>query len=599
MRRRLIVLGTVCLALVAGCPDGGGGGGLDPNQFGSLTALVNHALVQAAIAQLNAAGLAFPVYTESTPPNIAGGWDIAGGAVTYDQTGVVNFQLPSGRDTFFNQTGGTIAWTTVRGGTITGASQRGYIRGTSQRFTVGLLIQVSERDVSNTTTLCARQMAFFYSLMPNGAGTQLTGAFLAVTLATTGGVGGTACLQTGDFVYGNITLNEAPDANSAPILALIGTVPTGTRTPTSVALLPDGSAGFIGTSSGSVLYFTTANRVASELALPSPNSFSAAGPVFVSPDGGRVGFVELGDPRILVYGTSSRNLVGNIVAPQSPSPANYPALPVLFRSSGNAAYAGIAFQNHRPGFAFFNSVQGVNPASISSATSFLNDGLRLIHLTQDGGRLVALLNGGAPAGKARFVGVMGAQSGSVEREVDMTSQLGIDILDGALATSTNGATAWLTTGKALQSVSLLTGGISTINVLESTSDNVRNLARSGDGQVLLVSIASGATRGNVAIVDAGTSQVLNRQYVSTLNVQPTSGQVVFFPSTRVGVILSGPSGIDLVPINTLSPYTAGTPVQAAVATNTANTTGVATGGRVLAAANASERAVYLFQLVSP
>lgn len=592
-----VALPLALLPVLAGCP--GSGGGLDPNLFNSCSDLVNTTAVQTAIAALNTAGIAFPIYTESTPPTINGGWDIASGAVTRNQTGVVNFPLPEGRDTFANQAGGTLGWTTLRGGTVEGVSLRGFIGGTSARFSVCMLIQVIERNASTNAVLCSRQMAFFYTLQPNSGVTELTGTFLAVNLVNLSDVGTGVCLQEGDWVYGNITLHRAPEANAAPVLQFVRTVSLGTRVPESLALLPNGSGGFVGTSTAAVVYFNASTGATNDLTLPTPNTFTGVGPVSVSSDGGRVAFATEGDTRLLVYGTSARNLVAHIVPPTLPSPGRFPALPVLMPTGGDLAYAGLEYQNQRPGFAFFDSIQGSNAAGITNGFSFTNDGLRHIIATPNGGQLVALLNGAAVGARSRFCGFMNSSTGAVNREVDLTSFLQVDVFDRLLASATDGSRVWLTTGPQLVIVNATTGAISTQVLPENSADEVVQAAPSPDGAVLLASMTSSNNRSNFAIANAATSAILERRFLNSLAVETTRGQVVFFGGSRVGVIVSGPNGIDIVPINTLSPYNAGAPVQAAAAIPTANTVGIATAGRLVAIANAAERNVYIYRLASP
>ena len=411
--------------------------------------------------------------------------------------------------------------------------------------------------------------------------------------------GGSACGNPGDFDAGNIEFMRS--AGGAPTLQPIGTVSLGANDPTSIAVSPNGQIGFVGTANGPVVRFDVTSLAASPVAFPTPNGIVSSGPVAFSSVATNLGFPTSGDNRLLFYNVFSATpvLEGHITPPTLPSAGAFLPQAVLYDPVASKAYAATAFQLTRPAISVVNPRGGASPIGVSSTIPFNQDGLQLIRLRSDFAQIAAVLSGGSAAGHARFVGLVDLAATPSVHEVDVTSATFADFAADQLIYSAAGDRVFITNGKVVHAIAVVSpfGLVSTADLRDAAVDQVRHLAVSDDGKVLATTIASAGTRANLVLLNPVNFAELHRTRLPDAAISPTGGNLLFFPNSRIAVADDGAGR--LTPFNTDVGFGVGASVPAFATQVTRTMAGSAIGGRVLAVANRSEKAVYLFRLNAP
>jgi hypothetical protein len=569
-----ILIGA-CGLLSTGCP------GTVPIPYNSAAELQADPAVQAALSTLVSSGQGFSFAAGSSPFDVRGTWRIASGTTTLTQNGLANTPLPAGRMTL-STSNNALSWALSQDDGTTGQSNIAFVEGVATGITLSIFANVT-RGAGN----CETQNALFFTLVPASDGLSMSGTFLNVHL---GSVNGT-CAAAGDFSFGSITLQFVD--TSIPTLQSLGTVALGNGTPSSVALSPDGSLGFVSLTNGSVLRFSTATRQSESVFVPGQD-VTGAGHVGVH--GGRVGFATLGENRLRAFGAGAGGgSFANVEAPQLPSQGVFLSIPPLFTGTAASGYAALDFQLGLPAIGYFDAAFGPNPSQLTDVVSFGQDELLQTRLSPGETQIAALLRGEATPGRARFVSLVNIVAKNVAREVDIGSMLLSDLDDQVLEYSANGGRLFVTNGLAI--VALQTTppfDVATMDIRDEVTDRISRYASSFDGDVLLVTIVAADGNADLALLNPGTLQVIDSDAFDDIEIAD-GGAAAFFADSRTAVVEDGAG--HLIPVATLgNVIKPGVAVNAFSGAPNPNIVGMAIGNNVVAVANASERLIYLFRL---
>lgn len=420
---------------------------------------------------------------------------------------------------------------------------------------------------------------------------DLSGEFLAVAVRRHASLE-PSCGAAGDFIFGTLTL--ARGAAGGGIVERRGKLALPDGFDPDLIILPpdDGNGTVTDFNSGLALHFETAAPFGvTEIRLPvdleRPAGFNALG---ISRDGSRLALVTDEPDAAIFY--NNRTLIETRFT--APITSDYLGARIDFSPDAEQAYVPTT----DPRFADRITVLRTGPSTFGDEVRRLVTPQGRVPLqarvSPDGSQLAVLLGAGAPPGFAGELVFMRASTGEFLRRINLESDAGGSVIDRQLVYSRLGERVFMAGFGAVVAVETSSPfDIRRVDVSEGALDHPVGLGLSGDGEALAVAVDDNAGTTNFAVINPVTLQVLNTQDLVGIDPRGAIG-VAHFESRRVALVANFARTV--VPVQTISPFAAGSPLSAADRAELGELFEIVGGGDVIAVTNVDEPGVYIFGL---
>ena len=530
--------------------------------------------VQASITVLEENGLSFSLQEGDEPRHVEGTYDVRE-TIDFDPDGTDTGTTRERFDTFTNQAAGRI--TRASGDAVLEQSVSGSDEG------VNLCVLAR----SNNPT-CDQTIARLESYEVTGGGGRLEGQFLAVVVErhTDGSAG---CGQPGDFIYGSIDLTPQSTTFQVAPLGKVG-LPEDFD-PHLLVLPDDGGRGTITDfASDAALQFTVdGSAITSPLAVPGQLDAEGYNGIALARDNSLLALVSNNPDELLIFDNAGGALTLEATANGAALGGD------LFDFSPQGQFVYVVSPD--PGDADHLAVFRTTTGFVEPVGQFPTPGAEtpeLSRLSHAGDQLAVLLDGEAGAGTSQLLTFHDVRSGVFTPPVDLREATGGFVGDLDLIYSRDDSHVFLAgdTGVvAVETASPFT--VTTIDVGGTGNDAVIAIDLSNDGQVLVAAVDRINGDANFAIVDTNTLAVVERKLLDRISDRGAI-DVAHFGTGRACLVVN--ERLRVVPVQTVEPFAVAELLSAADDEFAPLLGRVAVGGNIIAVANTSEPAVYLYEL---
>lgn len=531
--------------------------------------------VQAAIDVLGDNNLTFGLQTGDQPRNIEGTWSVDQ-TIEFDPDGTDAGTMPERMDTFSSQSGDGITRTTGE------AMLEQSISGSDEGVNLCVLAR------SNNPT-CDQTIARLESYTVAGNGQTLDGSFLAVVVErhTTDSP---SCGQQGDFVYGSIDLTRQ---STTFLVTRLGKVALPDEFDPHLLVLPDdGSSGTVTDygSDAALQFPQDGTSVTSPLAIPGQLDAAGYNGIALARDNSMVALVSENPDEFLVFDNAS----GSLLLEATANGALLGGDVFDFSPDGELAYVISPDLGDLDNLSIFRtsiSVAGALAAQYPTPEARTPE---LSRLNPAGDQLAVLLDGDAGAGLSQWLTFLDLDTGQYTTPLDLRQASGGFVSDRHLVYTHDGARVFMAGDTGVVAVEATDSfAVTTIDASGGEADVVIAIDMSNDGEVVVAAVDRLNGDANFAIVDAGTLEVLNRQLLERI-YERGAIDVVHFDTGRACLVIN--ERLRVVPVQTVEPYAVGEELGAADDESVPLLGRAAAGGNVIAVANTTEPAIYLYEL---
>ncbi len=531
--------------------------------------------VQAAVAALQGHDLGFSLQEGNSPPDIEGTYAVTE-TISFDPDDTDTNTTRERVDVLGNQTDGHITRATGE------ASLQQSLSGNEDGVNLCVLARSNNPD-------CDQTIARLESYTISNNGTILDGRFLAVVVERhTSGV--STCGQAGDFIHGTIHLTRQSTTFQ---VARLGKVPLPENFKPELLVLPDdGSPGTVtDRNSDTALRFPQdGTYLTTELHVPDGLDADGYNGIALAPGNSHVALLSDNPNALLIFD----NLTSELTFEADAGGAELGRDVFDFSTNGEFVYVVSPDPGDADNVSVFHTYTTVSDPLAAQYRTPNAETPELSRLNPTGDQLAVLLDGEADDGTSQWVLFYDLKTGFFAAPVDLHEATGGYVKDRFLIYSRDGSRVFMAGDSGVVAVETTEPfTVANVDVSGGNADEAIAIDISHDSEVLVVVVKQIDGDNNFAIVDTETLTVLNRQFLEGI-YDRVAIDIAHFETGRACLVINERARV--VAVQTVAPFAVSEPLSAADDDLLTILGRVAVGGSVIAVANTSEPAIYLFQL---